>query len=352
MSETFNIASLVDTARTYLAFRAGEAQLGALDTCILILALSGALVAALNLWRIGRREDFQERLDALRGTTLTRAVPTRPQHPPWYHRLGTAIAATPIIGTTEQRALLTALAAAGIRGHGRLASLLTAKGCSAVAFVMAGWLLLEWREFFADSTTIRLVILACAVLLGWRMPDVVLSRLAARRQLRLEQGMPDALDLLVFCAEAGLSLDQAIEQVAQDLRSSSPEVAGEFAAAAAEMRVLPDRTKALENLAQRAGLASLRSIVATLNQSIRFGTPLVRFTARARRRNACRAPRALRRTCSAPAGPAVPPFDGVYPTGDDDRGRYAPDTAHGRFSPASSSRRLRGRRQTDWGPVM
>jgi tight adherence protein C len=274
MPETFNIASLVDTARTYLAFRAGEAQLGARDTCILVLALSGALVAALNLWRIARREDFQDRLHALRGTTLTRAAPTRPQHPPWYHRLGAAIAATPIIGTTEQRALLTALAAAGIRGHGRLASLLTAKGCSTVAFVMAGWLLLEWREFFADSTTIRLVLLACAVLLGWRMPDIVLSRLAARRQLRLEQGMPDALDLLVFCAEAGLSLDQAIEQVAQDLRSSSPEVAGEFAAAAAEMRVLPDRSKALENLAQRAGLASLRSIVATLNQSIRFGTPL------------------------------------------------------------------------------
>jgi tight adherence protein C len=152
--------------------------------------------------------------------------------------------------------------------------LLAAKACSAVIFVMAGWLLLQWREFFAGSTSIRLVILAGAVFLGWRMPDIVLSRLAARRQVRLEQGLPDALDLLVFCAEAGLSLDQSVEQVAQDLRSSSPDVAGEFAAAAAEMRVLPDRSKALENLAQRAGLASLRSIVATLNQSIRFGTPL------------------------------------------------------------------------------
>ena len=274
MSETFTIASLVDTARTYLAFHAGEVRLGARDTCILILALSGALVSALNLWRIGRREDFQERLDALRGTALTRAEPTRPQRSPWYHRLGTAIAGTPIIGTTEQRALLSALAAAGIRGHGRLASLLAAKGCSAVALLMAGGLLLEWRGFFADSTTMQLVMLAAAVFLGWRMPDVVLSRLAARRQRHLEQGLPDALDLLVFCAEAGLSLDQAIEQVARDLRSSSPDVAGEFAAAAAEMRVLPDRSKALENLAQRAGLASLRSIVATLNQSIRFGTPL------------------------------------------------------------------------------
>ena len=274
MSETFGIMSLVGIARNYLAFRAGEIQLGALDTCILILALSGALVSALNLWRIARREDFRERLDALRGTALARTGSARTQRPSWYHRLGAAIAATPIIGTTEQRALLSALAAAGIRGHGRLASLLAAKGCSAVIFVMAGWLLLEWRGFFAGSTTIRLVILAGAVFLGWRMPDVVLSRLAARRQVRLEQGLPDALDLLVFCAEAGLSLDQAIEQVAQDLRSSSPEVAGEFAAAAAEMRVLPDRSKALENLAQRAGLASLRSIVATLNQSIRFGTSL------------------------------------------------------------------------------
>ena len=274
MSETFSIAALIDTARTYLAFRAGEFQLGALDICILILALSGALVSALNLWRIGRREDFQDRLHALSGTPLANVEPARPQRPPWYDRLGTAIATTPIIGTTEQRALLSALAAAGIRGHGRLASLLTAKACTAVVFLMAGWLLLQWGELFAGSTTMRLVILTGAVLLGWRMPDIVLSRLAARRQRRLEQGMPDALDLLVFCAEAGLSLDQAIEQVGRDLRSSSPDVAGEFAAAAAEMRVLPDRSKALENLAQRAGLASLRSIVATLNQSIRFGTPL------------------------------------------------------------------------------
>ena len=151
MSETFSIASLIDAARPYLAFRAGEVQLGALDTCILILALSGALASALNLWRIARREDFQDRLHALSSTTRSRAAPARPQRPPWYHRLGAAIAATPIIGMTEQRTLLSALAAAGIRGHGRLASLLAAKACSAVVFLMAGWLLLEWRDFFAGA---------------------------------------------------------------------------------------------------------------------------------------------------------------------------------------------------------
>ena len=87
-------------------------------------------------------------------------------------------------------------------------------------------------------------------------------------------GMPDALDLLVICAEAGLSLDHAIEQVGHVFHRSSPEVAKEFAATAAEMRVLPVRAQALENLAERVGLASLRSIVVTLNQSIKFGTSL------------------------------------------------------------------------------
>jgi len=109
---------------------------------------------------------------------------------------------------------------------------------------------------------------------GWRLPDLLLSRLAARRRLQLERGLPDALDLLVICAEAGLSLDQAIAEVSEDLRTSDPAVAEEFAITASEMRVLSDRSEALENLARRTGVASLRSVIATLNQTIRFGTPL------------------------------------------------------------------------------
>jgi tight adherence protein C len=86
--------------------------------------------------------------------------------------------------------------------------------------------------------------------------------------------MPDALDLLIICTQAGLSLDYAIEQVGHFLHPSNREVAKEFAVTAAEMRVLPARGEALENLAERSGIASLRSMVVTLNQSIKFGTPL------------------------------------------------------------------------------
>jgi tight adherence protein C len=184
------------------------------------------------------------------------------------------VATTWVIGTAAQERLLAALVAAGIKGHGHLAALLTAKLFSAVAFFPLCWLVLEWCHFFVGATPVRLALLLGAAILGWRGPDVVLSRLAARRHVRLETGIPDALDLLVICAEAGLSLDHAIEQVARVLRSCNPEVAEEFAATAAEMRITAVRDQAFDNLAQRAGIASLRGIVAALNQSIRFGTPL------------------------------------------------------------------------------
>jgi tight adherence protein C len=184
------------------------------------------------------------------------------------------VAATRIIGMAEQRRMLATLAAAGVKGHGRLAALISGKVCSGAAFVPLCWLFLEWCQFFVGATSLRLIFLAGAFILGWRCPEIVLSRLAARRRARLEVSIPDALDLLVICAEAGLSLDHAVEQVSRGLYPSNREVAEEFAATAAEMRVSPVRGQALENLAHRTALASLRSIVAALNQSINFGTPL------------------------------------------------------------------------------
>jgi tight adherence protein C len=263
-----------DTAPIAFAVHIGEMRFTAPESGVLMLALTGALLAALNLWRIGQSEDRQKRLLA----ALGRAAWHRPQPPraprmPWFQQLGTLVAATRIIGKAEQERLLAALLSAGINGHGQLATLLAAKLCSAAAFAPLCWMVLEWRQFFVGAT-IRLVFVFGAVILGWRCPEVVLSRLAARRRQRLETGMPDALDLLVMCAEAGLSLDNAIDQVGRVLRASSPEVAKEFAATAAEMRVSAARGQALENLAQRSGVASLRGVAAALNQSIRFGTPL------------------------------------------------------------------------------
>lgn len=266
------LANIVDTC---LTFRIGEMRIGSHETCFLAIALMAAVLSALNLGRIAKSEGRQRRLfDALRRIQYHFAQPLQEPRLPWYQRFGTKVAATRIIGTAAQERLLAALVAAGIKGHGHLAALLTAKVFGVMIFVPLCWMVLEWRHFFAGATTIRLAIVTGSAVLGWRVPEIVLSRLAARRRDRLERGIPDALDLLVICAEAGLSIDHAIEQVGRVLRSSNPEVAAEFVATAAEMRISAVRDQAFDNLAQRAGIANLRGIVAALNQTIRFGTPL------------------------------------------------------------------------------
>ena len=155
-----------------------------------------------------------------------------------------------------------------------LATFVATKFCGAVALGGLIWLVLEWRQLFAGYMVIRLALVLAALMLGWRLPDIILSRLAARRRLRIEQGIPDALDLLVICAEAGLSLNQSIEEISRDIRPSCREVAEEFEATAAEMRVMPEVGQALDNMVERIGLDMLRGIIATLKQSMRFGTPL------------------------------------------------------------------------------
>jgi tight adherence protein C len=266
---------LTSVADAYLTIRLGEMQFTPSDTCALAIALTASVLSVLNLGRIARSEGRQRRLfEALRRGPYRFAEPSQPPRLPWYQWLGAKVAASRVIGTAAQERLLAALVGAGIKGHGHLAALLTAKLCSAIMFPPLCWLVLERRHFFIEATPIRLALLVGAAVLGWRAPDVVVSRLAARRRSRLETGIPDALDLLVICAEAGLSLDHGIEQVSRVLRSSNPEVAEEFAATAAEMRISAVRDQAFENLAQRARIASLNGIAAAVNQSIRFGTPL------------------------------------------------------------------------------
>lgn len=263
-----------ENALGYLTIRIGAAHFGGLGTCILVLALSVALLAAFNLWQIGQSEDRQRRFDTLFGTARRFPEPAQAGRTPWYQRLEAIVGAIPIASARKQEKLRAALAAAGIKGQVHVFYFIAGKICVSTAFVTLLLLVTTWRQFFPAANSFGLAVLGGAFIMGWQVPGVLLSRLAARRQARLDFGLPDALDLLVICAEAGYGLDQAIEQVGRDLRLSNRELAEEFAATAAEMRVLVDRGQALENLARRAGLSSLRSVIATLNQSIKFGTPL------------------------------------------------------------------------------
>ena len=165
------------------------------------------------------------------------------------------------------------LTAAGLRSREALAVFLVAKLVLPLAGGMAGWIGLTLAEVEGSLST-RLVLLLSAVVAGFYLPELFVSRLAARRRARLQKAVPDALDLLVICAEAGLSLDTALNRVSEELLRAAPELSEELALTSVELALLPDRRQALHNLAKRVPIPTIRAVVSTLIQTERYGTPL------------------------------------------------------------------------------
>jgi tight adherence protein C len=113
-----------------------------------------------------------------------------------------------------------------------------------------------------------------AGLFGWVLPNVFLKNQSQKREDVLRKAMPDALDLMVICAEAGLSLDAAFDRVGREIGPSCPELAEEIGLTSVELNFLPDRHQALHGLAERVPLPSVVALVNTLIQTEKYGTPL------------------------------------------------------------------------------
>src|SRR5579883_1012155 len=105
-------------------------------------------------------------------------------------------------------------------------------------------------------------------------PRFFLKRMITDRQSRIRVGMPDALDLTVICVEAGLSLDQAMMRVGEDLRHAHPDLSDEFYLMNLELRAGKPRAEALRNLYNRTGVDDIKALVTTLVQTDRFGTSI------------------------------------------------------------------------------
>ena len=118
-----------------------------------------------------------------------------------------------------------------------------------------------------------LVGLACAIV-GLLIPDMVLGHKTAQHRKAIQDGLPDALDLIVVCVEAGSSLDQAIVKASNELGIALPEIARELKTVATEIRAGKPRMEAFRSLAKRTGVEDVRSLVAMLIQTDRFGTSI------------------------------------------------------------------------------
>ena len=179
-----------------------------------------------------------------------------------------------VLRTREAEKVIDDLAQAGWRNKEALSiyfffrfSLPFAFGALAVVWLYV----LEMGEFQPLG---RMVIACSVVLFGAYAPKLYVKNTATKRREALQKALPDALDLLVVCAEAGLSLDMALKRVSSEMMEATPEMAEELSLTAMELGFLPERSDALKNLNKRTDMDGLRAVVGTLQQTERYGTPL------------------------------------------------------------------------------
>ena len=141
----------------------------------------------------------------------------------------------------------------------------------ALGFLM---ILLTSSGLLGVSEDMSMVVCIGAVLSGFIMPEVYLKNITSRRREVLNYVLPEGLDLLTICVEAGLSIDAAFRRVAKEMQGSMPELAAEFELTAIELTYLPDRQQALENMAERSDSPAVAALVNALRQTEKYGTPL------------------------------------------------------------------------------
>ena len=161
---------------------------------------------------------------------------------------------------------------AGLRSPNALPLFYAIKTGLALGLLLAVLASSAWLPQWSAQKIIFYAMLAA--FLGLVIPNYVLNHMVERRQKRLRDGFPDALDLLVVCVEAGLGLTAAIQRVSDELRFSHPDLGTEFARVTAEMRAGIEREAALKALAYRTGLEDIRGLVSLLVQTLKFGTSI------------------------------------------------------------------------------
>ena len=190
-------------------------------------------------------------------------------------RIREALASMKVLQDSQISAIQQKLAHAGYRNKELAVTVILARmvlpivlGLTAVVLVYGIEIYPEWGAFK------RFLAFAAAILAGYKGPELYLSNKAGKRTHAIRKGLPDAVDLLVICAEAGLTVDAAFNRVARELGRAYPELGDEFALTAIELSFLTERRQAFENLAYRVDLDAVRGVVTTMVQTERYGTPL------------------------------------------------------------------------------
>ena len=234
-----------------------------------MLSLTGGALVALR--EVERRDRRAARLALARGLAAPRPRQQGRSPLQLIADIGTAVAESGFLSPKALAELEQTLARAGFRSRQGLNLFVGGKLVGLVALPLLACLFLPEHRL---GPLLHHVLVAAAGIGGLFVPDQVVKRLRARYVAGVERGLPDALDMLVICAEAGLSLVPAITRVGVEIRAAHPKVADELILTADELHVVSDTRLALTNMGTRTGLASLRRLATTLIQSQHYGTPL------------------------------------------------------------------------------
>jgi tight adherence protein C len=166
------------------------------------------------------------------------------------------------------------LVKAGFRGQQAEITFLFFRLVAPLGFLVFSLFYLFVVNDFGQPVLIRFAIAIGATFMGIKTPEIFLSNVTTKRQLSIRRAWPDALDLLLICVEAGMSIEQAFRRVSQEVGTQSVALAEELTLTTAELSYLPERRVAYENLANRTGLDTVKAVTTALIQAERYGTPL------------------------------------------------------------------------------
>ena len=249
-----------------LAAVAAMAVLFAIYTAVTITDPMSKRVKALN----ARREELKAGVvtaTAKKRQSLTRKSDTT-------EKVKEQLGRMKVLQDSQVREMQQKLAWAGYRNQEVAVILIALRAILPIVVGGFAFVMLYMVEIYPDWQMKRVGALALVIFLAYKGPELFLKNKATKRTDAIRKGLPDALDLLVICAEAGLTVDAAFNRVAKELGRAYPELGDEFALTAIELSFLNERKKAFDNLAFRVNLEAVKGVVTTMVQTERYGTPL------------------------------------------------------------------------------
>jgi tight adherence protein C len=185
--------------------------------------------------------------------------------------LGTLVMQSGLLPGRTRAELQQTLSAAGFRNPSAMPVFVGTKLSMLFGLPVAAWMLTKNLQI---EGAMALVMMGGGGVLGLVLPDMIIGKIRTKYLAKVEKGLSDALDLMVICAQAGLSLEPAMARVASELRGVHREMCIELELTVRELEMMSDSAKALTNLYQRTGLESLGRLTSTLTQTMQYGTPL------------------------------------------------------------------------------